>query len=212
MAFTRFFSPFYLLTPVLLLSLLPFLYLPLRSSSPTSLSRLTGFTGWGEAYGVTQEIELCGVILFSFFSKYRRLPSLDAAIQKLFFHLQLLLLLLVWFASKSKALAILLPLYLVHYLVLRPPPFRGASSLTSLPPDLFETRVRSAPKESADRRAAWVVAFWADWCPGCQVLEAMVAGLSVRYGGAGGGGKRMFGKVDVVRFPEMAERFRIDTR
>ena len=51
------------------------------------------------------------------------------------------------------------------------------------------------------------MAFWADWCEKCQFLEAMLASLSLKYSKDG----LAFGKVDVVKYPELAEEFRIDT-
>jgi len=92
------------------------------------------------------------------------------------------------------------------YLSIQPPKFTGASQIEYLNPVSMKSRVRT-PKLKGDQKIVWVVAFWADWCEKCQFLEAMLASLSLKYSKDG----LAFGKVDVVKYPELAEEFRIDT-
>ena len=72
----------------------------------------------------------------------------------------------------------------------------------------MKSRVRS-PGEGPDKDKVWLVSFWADWCETCNFLEPTLASLSVKYGFGPDGVE--FGKVDVVKYPELAEEFRIDT-
>ena len=96
--------------------------------------------------------------------------------------------------------------YSILFLTIKPPKFTGASSIEYLNPVSLKSRVRT-PKQKSDKSTVWVVAFWADWCEKCQFLEAMFSSLSLKYAKEG----LAFGKVDVVKYPELATEFRIDT-
>mgnify|MGYP000073410763 FL=1 len=200
---SRFLNPFYVVNTSVLLTFFLYFYPPLRNSSNTSLHNHTGFI---PIEGCSQELELVGVLFFSFCSKYRRCSTADEVVQKAIFHTKLLSLLLIWFISHQKTYW-LLAVYVGMYFVVKPGKYRGPEEVTYFNSMTFETRVRNVPSDSPDRKTVWIVAFWADWCETCQVLEAMYCQLSCRFSGA----QRKFGRVDVVRFPEVAEQFRIDT-
>jgi len=199
----RFFTLYYVLNFATLLAFAMVVYPPLRGLN-TSLANHAGFMGWGK---LTQEMELIGVLLFSYVSKYRRFASADEAVQKCIFHCKLLALILTWFAHKRYTYS-LFSIWVLMYFLVKPAPYRGPSNITYLNSTDFETRVRD-PQSPEDKSNVWIVGFWADWCETCQYLEAMFSMLSVKYGGKGE--ERVFGKVDIVRYPELAERFRIDT-
>lgn len=92
------------------------------------------------------------------------------------------------------------------FITIQPKKFSGASQIEHFNTISFKSRVREA-SDKEDAKTVWVVAFWADWCEKCQFLEAMFAGLSLKYRKSG----LAFGKVDVVKYPELADEFRIDT-
>ncbi|CAL8304997.1 thioredoxin-related transmembrane protein 2-B [Gadus morhua] len=58
-----------------------------------------------------------------------------------------------------------------------------------------------------DTRVTWIVEFYANWSPECQSFASMFADLSLKYNCKG----LKFGKLDIGRYGEVAERFRVST-
>jgi len=185
------FSPYYVLNAVTLLAFYTKIYPAYRNTSPHSLHHKTGFTG---NPFIHQEAELVFVLLFSFFSKYRRCATADEALQKLISHLKVLTLLLTYFTYPRLCYTVL-GLFTAMYFVVKPERYQGPQNIVQLNGASFDRRVRN-PAEESDRKMVWIVAFWADWCENCQFLDAMWGMLSCKFGD---GKSRSFGKVDVVR-------------
>ncbi|XP_034036926.1 thioredoxin-related transmembrane protein 2-A [Thalassophryne amazonica] len=58
-----------------------------------------------------------------------------------------------------------------------------------------------------DGRVSWIVEFYANWSSDCQSFAPVFADLSVKYSGPG----LRFGKVDIGRYGEVSQRYRIST-
>ncbi|CAL8264396.1 unnamed protein product [Lota lota] len=58
-----------------------------------------------------------------------------------------------------------------------------------------------------DTRVTWMVEFYANWSPECQSFASMFADLSLKYNCPG----LRFGKLDIGRYGEVSERFRVST-
>ncbi|XP_076015597.1 thioredoxin-related transmembrane protein 2-A [Genypterus blacodes] len=58
-----------------------------------------------------------------------------------------------------------------------------------------------------DTRITWIVEFYANWSSDCQSFAPVFADLSLKYNCAG----LRFGKVDVGRYGEVSERYRVST-
>ncbi|XP_053179188.1 thioredoxin-related transmembrane protein 2-A [Scomber japonicus] len=58
-----------------------------------------------------------------------------------------------------------------------------------------------------DSRVTWIVEFYANWSSDCQSFAPVFADLSLKYNCAG----LRFGKVDIGRYGEVSERYRVST-
>lgn len=58
-----------------------------------------------------------------------------------------------------------------------------------------------------DSRVTWIVEFYANWSSDCQSFAPVFADLSLKYNCAG----LRFGKVDVGRYGEVSQRYRVST-
>ncbi|KAK5897029.1 thioredoxin-related transmembrane protein 2-A [Pseudochaenichthys georgianus] len=58
-----------------------------------------------------------------------------------------------------------------------------------------------------DSRVTWIVEFYANWSSDCQSFAPVFADLSLKYNCPG----LRFGKVDIGRYGEVAERYRVST-
>ncbi|GMH82111.1 hypothetical protein TrVE_jg12981 [Triparma verrucosa] len=154
---------------------------------------------------LTTEEEWVAMLFGSFMLKFRHHATIDESVQKFFMHLKMLSLALTFGCNRRMAYY-LIALYCVMFVTIQPGKFQGAQRIEHLNPVSLKSRVRK-PTSTADKSAVWLVAFWADWCETCTFLEAMLASLSIKYSKSG----LEFGKVDVVKYPELAEEFRIDT-
>ncbi|GMI16284.1 hypothetical protein TrLO_g11942 [Triparma laevis f. longispina] len=154
---------------------------------------------------LNKEEEWIAMMVGTYLIKFRRHATIDESVQKFFMHLKVLSLALTFDCNRQMAYY-LIGLYSVMFVTVQPGKFQGAQRIEHLNPVSLKSRVRK-PEGAADKSAVWIVAFWADWCETCTFLEAMLASLSIKYSKAG----LEFGKVDVVKYPELAEEFRIDT-
>ncbi|KAK2904188.1 thioredoxin-related transmembrane protein 2-A [Channa argus] len=58
-----------------------------------------------------------------------------------------------------------------------------------------------------DSRVTWIVEFYANWSSDCQAFAPIFADLSLKYNCAG----LRFGKVDIGRYGEISQRYRVST-
>ncbi|XP_058506045.1 thioredoxin-related transmembrane protein 2-A isoform X2 [Solea solea] len=58
-----------------------------------------------------------------------------------------------------------------------------------------------------DSRVTWIVEFYANWSADCQSFAPVFADLSLKYNCAG----LRFGKVDIGRYGEVSQRYRVST-
>mmetsp|Transcript_17256 Transcript_17256/g.35548 ORF Transcript_17256/g.35548 Transcript_17256/m.35548 type:complete len:265 (-) Transcript_17256:63-857(-) len=195
----RLFSLYYIINFSLPVLFLIFVYPKHRNARGLKLTSL-GFTGV-----LTQEEEWVMMIVGSYLLKFRNHSTIDESVQKAFMHLKMLTLALCFQCNRTLGIYLSVG-YAIAYVSIQPPRFTGASQIEYLNPVSMKSRVRT-PKSKEDQKTVWLVAFWADWCEKCQFLDAMIASLSLKYSKDG----LSFGKVDVVKYPELAEEFRIDT-
>uniref|UniRef100_A0A8C4QR84 Thioredoxin-related transmembrane protein 2b n=1 Tax=Eptatretus burgeri TaxID=7764 RepID=A0A8C4QR84_EPTBU len=92
-------------------------------------------------------------------------------------------------------------LCIVFIVTCRPPVFLGPEHTMYLSSKTMEEIVCCA------RSGTWLVEFFANWAPECQSFAPVFANLSLQYNCPG----LHFGKIDVGRYAEMAQRFGIST-
>ena len=88
---------------------------------------------------------------------------------------------------------------LLHIAFLPEPAYSGPDYITYFRGDLDEELNR-------DRRVTWLVEFYAAWQPSCVSFANTFAELSGKYTLD----NLKFGKVDVTRFPKIAEKYRVN--
>uniref|UniRef100_UPI00358FD752 thioredoxin-related transmembrane protein 2-like n=2 Tax=Myxine glutinosa TaxID=7769 RepID=UPI00358FD752 len=92
-------------------------------------------------------------------------------------------------------------LCVVFMVTCRPPLFLGPEHTMYLSSKTMEEVVCCA------RSGTWLVEFFANWAPECQSFAPVFANISLQYNCPG----LHFGKIDVGRYAEMAQRFAIST-
>ncbi|VUZ54212.1 unnamed protein product [Hymenolepis diminuta] len=110
---------------------------------------------------------------------------------------------LVLFYHQSLTLATVYGvLWLIQASLLFQPVYSGPETVSYFREATFKDTV-----ETADLRITWVVVFYAAWSPACNSLAPIFSELSHAYSGYEG---LRFGKVDVGRCPNLAQRLGID--
>ncbi|VDN96402.1 unnamed protein product [Rodentolepis nana] len=94
-------------------------------------------------------------------------------------------------------------LWLIQASLLFQPVYNGPETISYFREATFRDTV-----ETADPRITWFVVFYAAWSPACNSLAPIFSELSNAYSGYEG---MRFGKVDVGRCPNVAQRMGIDT-
>lgn len=186
------------------------LYWPLRQNVLLALpdARLMFRAGSGTMTEewLTQEQEYLFIACVFFFFKCRKVATLQQVVEKgLVF-------------GKLFAIAVLLKLQLVVWggaycflcalvsTMVPPPVYGGADAIEDLTAVEFAGRVRN-PEASEDKKTVWLVVFQAEWATKCTALAPLFAKLSV----AGpSDARRKWGRVDLVRFPDLAHEFSIE--
>ncbi|KAL8604647.1 hypothetical protein ACOMHN_013427 [Nucella lapillus] len=89
---------------------------------------------------------------------------------------------------------------LMHFVFLPQPVYDGPENVTYFRgPNLQDELER-------DRRITWVIAFYAAWSPQCSTFAPIFAEISAEYSLD----NLKFGKIDVSRYAQVAEKFGID--
>ncbi|CAH8498792.1 unnamed protein product [Schistosoma bovis] len=93
-------------------------------------------------------------------------------------------------------------LWLVQACFLQQPVYNGPDKVLYLRDTTFEQEViRGNPK------VTWLVAFYTVWSPACTKLQPIFAELSEEFGTD----LMKFGKIDVIRYPDVGVKHNIDT-
>jgi len=95
----------------------------------------------------------------------------------------------------------------ILFLMVPQPFYEGPEDITYLTPATYDELVVAGKMEGADKKARWLVEFYATWSPPCVHLEPIFAQLSVKYASS----KLQFAKMDLGRWPRIAKEFNIHT-
>ncbi|XP_060080687.1 thioredoxin-related transmembrane protein 2-B-like [Ylistrum balloti] len=89
---------------------------------------------------------------------------------------------------------------LIHFVFLPEPMYTGPEMVTYFRgPNLDEEIKR-------DRRVTWLIAFYVAWSPPCVSFASLFSELSAEYSLD----NLKFGKIDISKYPEVAEKYRIN--
>nr|CAH8837930.1 unnamed protein product [Trichobilharzia regenti] len=93
-------------------------------------------------------------------------------------------------------------LWLIQGCFLQQPVYNGPDKVMYLRDTTFEKEViHGNPK------VTWLIAFYTIWSPACTKLQPVFAELSEEYGSD----TLKFGKLDVIRYPDISVKYNIDT-
>jgi len=109
--------------------------------------------------------------------------------------------LILFFRADPRMGLIYLVAFLLQAMLLPEPSYKG-------PENILYFRANGLDEElKRDPRVTWVVAFYAAWSPNCVNLAPIFSKISAEYSLP----NLKFGKIDVGRYPEVAEKYHINT-
>ncbi|CAL8354805.1 unnamed protein product [Merluccius merluccius] len=147
-----------------------------------------------------REVEILMFLSAVVMMKNRRAISLEQHIGNLFLFSKVANVIL-FFRLDIRLGTLYLVLCLTFVMTCKPPLYMGPEYIKYFNDKNIDAELQG------DTRVTWIVEFYANWSPECQAFAAMFADLSVKYNCAG----LRFGKLDVGRYGEVSERFRIST-
>ena len=194
----RFSDRYYVLNTLFVLS-----YIPIRLHIIKQNS--TVVNSHDPYFGIPKEAEIILMTLFFIASKYRKCATMDAFIPFIFLYSNIGQAALYYYIGIPyffwySIVAVIL------FLTLRPPKYTGPEFAVDLNPEMLDRRILKKPKEDKID-ITWVVYFYADWCDASRAHDPLFAALSLKYNDTS---RLKFAKVDIVRYPELAEKYAID--
>lgn len=132
--------------------------------------------------------------------KNRKRPPLKELVVKVFMFFKVANTIL--FCMTDPRLAILFAAACIGCMVVFPEPaYIGPQDIVYFKGDALEDELKNNP------RTTWIVEFMATWSTSCHNIAPTFAGLSTTYAH----NHLKFGKLDVGRYPEIAEIFQVDS-
>ncbi|KFM67437.1 Thioredoxin-related transmembrane protein 2-like protein, partial [Stegodyphus mimosarum] len=107
----------------------------------------------------------------------------------------------LFFYADPRLGVIYLVLCLIHLLLLPEPTYEGPENVVYFTGPSLEEELKR------DTRVTWLITFYTVWNSNCVNFAPVFAELSVKYGLD----NLKFGKLDVTRYPEAAEKFHVST-
>mmetsp|Transcript_26953 Transcript_26953/g.43379 ORF Transcript_26953/g.43379 Transcript_26953/m.43379 type:complete len:208 (+) Transcript_26953:210-833(+) len=133
--------------------------------------------------------------------KYRRAPTIESFISTFFLYAKAAVVLAAYLLD-TRIFVWYLIIYGVMLLTLQLPTFNWGEDVEVFnPPNLASYILKGQEK------VTWVVFFYAPWNQGCADFVPTFSDIADKYKS----NSLRFGKVDVARFPELAEQFNIET-
>ncbi|WAR03788.1 TMX2-like protein [Mya arenaria] len=101
----------------------------------------------------------------------------------------------------AKALNLIMFYQNMHFVFLPRPVYKGPEFVTYFRGPHLKNEI------ARDKRVTWVICFYAAWSPPCVTLAPVFSEISAEYHLE----NLQFGKIDISKFPEVAEEYRIST-
>lgn len=139
---------------------------------------------------------LCAIVMM----KNRRAITLEQHIGNLFLFSKVANVIL-FFRLDVRLGILYLILCVAFVMTFKPPVYMGPEYIKYFSDKTIDEELQR------DSRVTWIVEFYANWSSDCQSFAPVFADLSLRYNCAG----LRFGKVDVGRYGEVSERYRVST-
>mmetsp|Transcript_28515 Transcript_28515/g.37302 ORF Transcript_28515/g.37302 Transcript_28515/m.37302 type:complete len:260 (-) Transcript_28515:192-971(-) len=189
----RFLHPYYIVN---FLMLICYPVLRLLYGMPDSLRDTKTMLGW------PKETEMMALGVVAIIVKYARAVTMEQFLDKIFLFGKMTNVALLFHFSRTGASFYITAAF--GTLILLQPPKNHYQQLENMQLSTFEEEVKSFRKSDIPR--ATLLMFYCDWCKDCTLTEPIFVKVSTKH-------KRKdirYAKIDLVRFPELAEDLNID--
>lgn len=150
-------------------------------------------------FGIRKENEIVMLLVFYLISKYKKMSSNDEFVLSIIMYCKLASAALYYYIGMTYCLWYLLGCT-VLYFTIPVPKYEGAEDVLYLNPDSLSRRVFAPSKDK------YCIMFYADWCSKSLCQDPMFAKLSLDFSSP----HLKFAKVDLGRYPELANEYNID--
>ncbi|KAM8848605.1 thioredoxin-related transmembrane protein 2-A [Synchiropus picturatus] len=147
-----------------------------------------------------RELEILMFLSAIVMMKNRRAITLEQHIGNLFLFSKVANVIL-FFRLDIRLGILYLTLCVAFVMTCKPPVYMGPEYIKYFSDKTIDEELQS------DSRVTWIVEFYANWSSDCQSFAPVFADLSLKYNCAG----LRFGKVDVGRYGDVSERYKVST-
>ncbi|KAL1917998.1 uncharacterized protein VTP21DRAFT_3264 [Calcarisporiella thermophila] len=160
-----------------------------------------------EAEGFEREYKIYIPITLMLLLKLRSVVSAEEAVSVVFLYAKVINLALFYWYGRWWILLSLALAYILVFAIIPQPPYRGPTNVVELTGEDFAGI--STPKKLEtveEENVKWIVLMYATWNAACRNFEPVVARTSLKYTKS-----VKFGKIDVEKYPGVAESVQINT-
>ena len=166
-----------------------------------AIAGLTSAEGWT---GLPREVEIAVSVFIVSVSRYRNTQTIDHYVNTVLTFAKTTIIVYLYFID-GRIMCWYLIIYFIMFLLLKGPRYNGPQKISTFYSiNDFENTVTG--KKASESDTMWLVAFVTDWNPDCHFFIPVLAELSLRYTNE----TLRFGQIDIGKFPELAEVFKID--
>lgn len=158
-----------------------------------------GELGAVDPFGFTREGQIYISLLLMVFVRWLSAPTVDAYLASCFMFARTAVVLCLWFMSR-KLCAFFILLWVLVFVVFPQPRYKHPSSILVLNNVTFDQRITNNTSRTIN-----VIWFYTTWSPHCTQLSPVLADLAKKFHHP----RLRFSKVDVSRWPQIAERYDI---
>lgn len=152
-----------------------------------------------EWLGVTKESNVMMLLCILLVSKYKASTTLDEFAGKVVMFGKAAVLFMLW-SIDGRLMIWYLVLFFALFVMCKSPRYTGPHKIVTCNPTTLAAHL------SGKAGVSWLVHLKASWCETCVNIEPTYAELSLRYDSPG----LRFAEVDVERWGELAEKYKID--
>ncbi|KAG1714282.1 Thioredoxin-related transmembrane protein 2 [Nymphon striatum] len=145
------------------------------------------------------EILFFVIIVVVFKTKRKGVTSLLSYLSSLFMYVKVANVML-FFMTDPRLCILYIIVCLIQLFVFPEPTYSGPEAIVYFNDQHFEEEIE------ADKRIVWIIAFYAMWSPVCIDFAPIFSELSAKYSLE----NLKFGKIDVGRYPSIAEKYKIN--
>jgi thiol-disulfide isomerase/thioredoxin len=185
----RFWHPYYVLNTLISVT---YVVLRFQLLDPGEL-------GTPDPFGITREIHIYVSLALLVLVRLLSAPTIDAYLATCFMFVRVAVLLCLWYMD-ARACLVFLALWTLVFVVYPQPRFKHSASILVLNNVTFDQRITGNKSQTIN-----VIWAHATWSSRCTQLAPVLADLAAKYKHP----RLRFCKIDVSRWPQIAEKLRI---